>query len=112
MDNFQTLETEPKETIREAGTPDMQFTIHREDPYGFYRVEPRQGPTPEVLSGKYTSPRLAEEAIELYITNEKKRKENEAKLVEAQVITDGERTTQKPDGHGPSRAQGSSKRNN
>lgn len=102
MDSFdKTVEmTESNERVRQAGTDELPFTIHRTEPYGFYEVKTKKITLPEQLSGQYTSPRLAEAAIELYITNlEKFAKEEEVKA-------DGQRTTQKPDRDGPARAKG------
>lgn len=115
MDSFdKTVEmTESNEKVRQAGTDDLPFTIHRTEPYGFYEVKTKKISLPMELSGVYTSPRLAEEAIELYIKNlEKFAKEEEViknleKIAKGEEVkADGQRTTQKPDGNGPARAKG------
>ena len=102
MDSFdKTVEmTESNERVRQAGTEELPFTIHRTEPYGFYVVKTKKIPLPEKLSGQYTSPRLAEDAIALYITNlEKFAKEEEVKA-------NGQRTTQESDVDRPARAKG------
>ena len=102
MDSFdKTVEmTESPENVREAGTEELPFTIHRTDPYGFYKVQCKKIALPKELSGVYTSPNMAIDAVNLYIENLKKYAKEE------EVKADGQRTTQKSDGNRPTRAKG------
>jgi hypothetical protein len=46
---------------------DREFTLKCSDPFGFWSIQPKDGPAPEVLSGRYTSFWDAEKAVEAYM---------------------------------------------
>lgn len=47
------------------------YSIKRIDPYGFWAISALKGPTPNILSGNFTSAEKATKQIDLYLDNKK-----------------------------------------
>lgn len=66
-DKMLEMEVEDQIAARSVTASDgRRFVIRSKDPYGMWEVTPRRGPTPEMLSGLYTSQGDAEKAIIQY----------------------------------------------
>jgi hypothetical protein len=59
----------PRKRRVEHGTADNAFIVQQKDndPHGFWWVSREKGQAPDELKGAYTSPLLAEAAIQTYI---------------------------------------------
>ena len=62
------FEPDENETARRyIDTTSGRFTTKTYDPYGLVRIHVDKGQVPHELSGQYTSPMEAEQAIEAYL---------------------------------------------
>ncbi len=61
----------PADADNKSVTEHGHYTIESFDPYGFFYVHAHIGRTPEYLIGAYTTQTAAEEAIDIYVREQK-----------------------------------------
>jgi len=68
-EDIRDFEPDENETARRyiETTNGVKFTTKTYDPYGLVRIHVDKGQVPSELSGQYTSPMEAEQAIEAYL---------------------------------------------
>lgn len=73
IDAFSVDPTKDLPTERKLNVAAVDFVVKQkpEDPYGYWWISREKGQVPVELSGAYTNPQLAEQAVQSYMNKKK-----------------------------------------